>query len=60
MAEQKNGPNQSGKLAQSKRVASDGDTQEDRAESNPDKTSSATLVRDTIEKDNKNKLQRKN
>jgi hypothetical protein len=49
MAEQKNGPNQSGKLAQPRRdrIASDGDTQEDRAESTgtPDKTSSATLVR---------------
>src|SRR5258708_19564789 len=49
MAEQRNGPNQPGKLAQAKRdrVASDGDTQEDRAESTgtPDKTSSATLVR---------------
>ena len=49
MADQKNGPNQSGKLAQPKRdrLASDGDTQEDRAESTgaPDRTSSATLVR---------------
>ncbi|HMH29735.1 MAG TPA: hypothetical protein VK580_14210, partial [Steroidobacteraceae bacterium] len=48
MAEQKDGPNQIGKLAQSKRdrVASDGGTQEERAESTAasDKTS-ATLVR---------------
>jgi len=54
MAEQKDGPNQIGKLAQSKRdrVAPDGGTQEERAESTAasDKTSSsdktsATLVR---------------
>src|SRR5258708_26683155 len=49
MADQKNGPNQSGKLAHPKRdrLASDGDPQEDRAESTgaPDRTSSATLVR---------------